>query len=1359
MSVQPGCSSLWVTFSGTLDRNILCHNVQPKPNFPKKRRSYRAPPLSASHDQLIDLAKLVRTAQECQQQSDILRGLQDQQLAESIRTLQLQVQRLQNAVFCNERDTYCRQPTSGCGGGGPAVDAETVKVASRQDDAAAAEAAAAAAPASGGMAVAAAASVQKRESEAILPLALWKDELQIVISRVEALEAEVARAAKEVRQVEEVREQGQGGDCGVCDLSVFEAEAGTRRPSADTGGLVCGGGAAVPAFNAATVASRSGEDAREARDVEEREHRAGAGQADGTVKHAEAAVADGHRVGRDRDLGRPASTPNGAPEDGTQVAPAGGSGSVTTVVAESAAAGPAATTSGRSAATATARDANSAAHCPPGPGPGGGACTVGPGALQQGQQQHSSYNQDRQQQQQLQLPLFPAELQLAVERSARAAAEAVLEAWEARGAVRAEADTAHVRAIAAEVQLPLRGRWLFRGDSRVIMLNSFRRPETTASVSWLGRPVVGVKGWRALWRLHEAVRWRPGEEGTCRASRWCKGWQPCPPCIIIPCAAPAPMPRLADGAASVPQEQKPTPAQQPTQLQQLCRHQLPLTTPPSAPPPPAPPLHHHYQHQRRLPAAALPAQAVPTGWPTAQTFPGPPPSTGSHYNAAPLPVVSLAELSAPSCEAPAIPPLPAPPACPQPTLQPQPSQPVLSHVQLRQPVPETPAALIRTKAAASLEQRLATWGYDSGSSAVAGAAVGIANRDGDPMLLVNDTATALGAAATFQGVRMELPPLPMSLPPLLPQAAQELQPQLPAATAGPDGITVAAHLLAPQQVQFLAQTQALPQAESAIPGTKGALFCPEKHEPDADPHGMLRHNEPSAPERSRAPALATAVITSGAVSAVRGGGGGSSNLRPPSLQVAPAIQAPNGELSLLSQDDVLLSSPPVRRCTSQLSPHSDVAPARYRCTALGSMTRRGGGDAGTGGGGGKSRGGSGTAVATAARGLGAWRRGGLFDQDDGLSRWGWPSDEDVEEDKGIWGDEEREEEEEEKRRDAVARERAAAAAKRLISAQRRATDGASPLSGTHQGVKSERRATTTVAAAAARSSTSILSRAGIGMAAGTSASSAAAGRQGLTVGVGLARSASATRLGRGGGGASSASPRASQSARQLQQQPYHQHQFHNNGTAAASTSDVGHSRSGASAVPTSTAAATCKKATRISRASGPQPSGRASASFGFNGICTDDAAFGSGGRKGAAATPPLKRGGGARKVLNRPNPELDLFFSSCSSATESPRTSPWKRRCRRPGPSAGGADAATPIHALGRRTGGPAAAVASSPKGAAAPEDRRGSNGGGVGGSNRHQGPGSPLRQAAAVAAAAVMAGSRARLQLTRGSIASPTAR
>ncbi|KXZ51976.1 hypothetical protein GPECTOR_11g98 [Gonium pectorale] len=48
---------------------------------------------------LLDLAKLVRTAQECQQQSDVLRDLQGQQLAAGLQVLQSQLQQLRSAVF------------------------------------------------------------------------------------------------------------------------------------------------------------------------------------------------------------------------------------------------------------------------------------------------------------------------------------------------------------------------------------------------------------------------------------------------------------------------------------------------------------------------------------------------------------------------------------------------------------------------------------------------------------------------------------------------------------------------------------------------------------------------------------------------------------------------------------------------------------------------------------------------------------------------------------------------------------------------------------------------------------------------------------------------------------------------------------------------------------------------------------------------------------------------------------------------------------------------------------------------------------------------------------------------------------
>ncbi|GFR42566.1 hypothetical protein Agub_g3464, partial [Astrephomene gubernaculifera] len=48
---------------------------------------------------VLDLAKLVRTAQDCQQQSDLLHGLQVQQLGAGLQTLRSQVLQLQSAVF------------------------------------------------------------------------------------------------------------------------------------------------------------------------------------------------------------------------------------------------------------------------------------------------------------------------------------------------------------------------------------------------------------------------------------------------------------------------------------------------------------------------------------------------------------------------------------------------------------------------------------------------------------------------------------------------------------------------------------------------------------------------------------------------------------------------------------------------------------------------------------------------------------------------------------------------------------------------------------------------------------------------------------------------------------------------------------------------------------------------------------------------------------------------------------------------------------------------------------------------------------------------------------------------------------
>ncbi|KAG2437787.1 hypothetical protein HXX76_005407 [Chlamydomonas incerta] len=113
---------------------------------------------------LLDLAKLVRTAQECQHQSDVLHGLKEDQLAAGIEVLQVQLQQIQRAVWSHDGVV-----ASGAGGSGSALRGSGL-------------------------------------SSSDLLLAR-RTELQSLESRLQALEAGVARDAKAAEEAVAARDQ------------------------------------------------------------------------------------------------------------------------------------------------------------------------------------------------------------------------------------------------------------------------------------------------------------------------------------------------------------------------------------------------------------------------------------------------------------------------------------------------------------------------------------------------------------------------------------------------------------------------------------------------------------------------------------------------------------------------------------------------------------------------------------------------------------------------------------------------------------------------------------------------------------------------------------------------------------------------------------------------------------------------------------------------------------------------------------------------------------------------------------------------------------------------------------------------
>ncbi|GLI63926.1 hypothetical protein VaNZ11_007061 [Volvox africanus] len=830
----------------------------------------------------------------------------------------------------------------------------------------------------------------------------------------------------------------------------------------------------------------------------------------------------------------------------------------------------------------------------------------------------------------------------------------------------------------------------------------------------------------------------------------------CPPYPIGPWdRAPdwAPPP-LVGGVTTAHQDQVPLsapPAVPSPQGQQLSLQQQACYQPSSLLQPPLlSPQQHHYQLSQqqqpwRLPTVVMPSQATQGPSTACSTAHAVLVSSSAPCSASSVPILSLGQLATlTSKDRVAI-----CPSNPDFTSQAPVTSSLPPQQSVQQPQPQHPSEwqpqsapeifeIVRTASANTSLQPSCS----AGGGAAAAAAAAAVNRATDTATLRNNAATVLTTTLSFPCLHLELPS------PLLQQQQQQPaqvhlahQAQVAAAVHpqrvnAVGGMTEAQH---PPAVQAHCQTQ------RQIPGAQ----LSEDRSFEVPLSNLSRNpavaQQPSNMDsRSQASTARTAIATGNgtadggigpagtAKSGAPGGGGGGSTVRQ-----APG---PSADLSLLLHDEVLISSPLAMSHASQVSSRSDASSVPRCYTDLGALAPRhcSGGNGGSGDG---SRqrcsGGAAVAAATAVPGVvDTFRCGSLYDQDDGLSRWGWLTDEEEQraQEREEWGDN-------------GSRKRVSAAAKRPVSARRRVAAGSTAaLAGGHAGAKPRQKATATTAAAAAASRTSAGGGGGNLARAIGPAASASVGRDALADAVGFLRSVPSSRVGWGGcGGGGSAGtgagsiPSCGPLNAQQPQQLFNHQQFHSH-TRSQSTAAVHHAR-GTAAASASSAIAACTNPAWTGRTSMHRRSARApvSSRFDCSGGASAAATTGGGGvRDATATTPPLKRGGGIRRAVDRRISVLYLSDTSCSSTCESPRTSPWKRRCRRPGASTGGADASVPVP--GRRTGGGAAF--SSPKGAvvmgtgkmpASQEARRGSGGGSYV-SSQQRGTGSPFRQAAAAA-------------------------